>query len=335
MKRHNNARDETPNEAGISPADTEVDAEDFDQAQGPDIGHLTKTRVTRRRFLATGAATGVAASAVTFSAVHGQESTPDPMHDHGNGTPQVVTEDDVTAVPEEATEGQELAGFTFFTPFQAAIVAAAADRLIPSDNNGPGALEARVVYFIDRQLRDDGHFRSFRGPRYGIGPFANGEPTQGDQSAFEMQNRWRLGIEGIEAYAQQLYEAGFAELEPDQQDRILRDMEEGVPETFDGAAIQNIEVSQAGAGQESSIQQAGRAGIGAEAFFQLLRSYTFAGFFADPVHGGNRDMVGWKLIGFPGAQGFVYHDWILRYGEEFTGGFQSLAAYQDQFTGGN
>jgi gluconate 2-dehydrogenase gamma chain len=24
--------------------------------------------------------------------------------------------------------------------------------------------------------------------------------------------------------------------------------------------------------------------------------------FADPVYGGNRDMVGWKLIGYPGAQ---------------------------------
>ncbi len=26
--------------------------------------------------------------------------------------------------------------------------------------------------------------------------------------------------------------------------------------------------------------------------------------FSDPLYGGNRDMVGWKLIGYPGARGF-------------------------------
>ena len=25
------------------------------------------------------------------------------------------------------------------------------------------------------------------------------------------------------------------------------------------------------------------------------------GFFADPMYGGNRDKVGWKMIGFPGV----------------------------------
>ncbi|MEJ0068963.1 MAG: gluconate 2-dehydrogenase subunit 3 family protein [Pseudomonadota bacterium] len=33
------------------------------------------------------------------------------------------------------------------------------------------------------------------------------------------------------------------------------------------------------------------------------------GFFADPIYGGNRDMVGWKMIGFPGAR-YDYGDWV-------------------------
>ncbi len=312
----------------VAPMPPETDGEHHD-----DNAFLARQRLNRRRFVATGAATGVAAGTVTLPVVIAQNATPDP-HAHGGATPKVVTEDNTTAVPEEAAQGTELRGFTFLTPFQAGIIAAATARLIPTDENGPGALEAGVVYFIDRQLREQEHFRSFRGPRYGMGPFIPGEPTQGDQSAFEMQNRWRIGIEGMEAYAQQLYQTGFAALEPDQQDRILRDMEAGIPETFGATSIQNVSVNQGGSGQEGSIQQAGRAGIGAEAFFQLLHSYTLAGFFADPVHGGNRDMIAWKLIGFPGAQGFVYHDWVLRYGEPFTGGFKSLAEYQDQFTGG-
>lgn len=32
-------------------------------------------------------------------------------------------------------------------------------------------------------------------------------------------------------------------------------------------------------------------------FFQAMRFHTILGFFGHPMHGGNRDMVGWKLIG--------------------------------------
>jgi len=40
----------------------------------------------------------------------------------------------------------------------------------------------------------------------------------------------------------------------------------------------------------------------ATGFFKSLLKHTLQGFFADPAYGGNRDMVGWKLIGYPGAQ---------------------------------
>ena len=33
-------------------------------------------------------------------------------------------------------------------------------------------------------------------------------------------------------------------------------------------------------------------------FFDLLRTHTVLGFFGNPSYGGNRDLVGWKLIGF-------------------------------------
>jgi len=34
----------------------------------------------------------------------------------------------------------------------------------------------------------------------------------------------------------------------------------------------------------------------------VVREHTIEGFFCDPVYGGNRDAVGWRLVGFPGAQ---------------------------------
>lgn len=33
-------------------------------------------------------------------------------------------------------------------------------------------------------------------------------------------------------------------------------------------------------------------------FFELLRTHTLYGFLGNPSYGGNRDRVGWKLIGF-------------------------------------
>ncbi len=35
-------------------------------------------------------------------------------------------------------------------------------------------------------------------------------------------------------------------------------------------------------------------------FFSLLLEHTMQGFYGDPRHGGNREGVSWKIIGFPG-----------------------------------
>jgi gluconate 2-dehydrogenase gamma chain len=37
-------------------------------------------------------------------------------------------------------------------------------------------------------------------------------------------------------------------------------------------------------------------------FFAVLRQNTIEGMFCDPMHGGNADMVGWQLVGFPGPR---------------------------------
>jgi gluconate 2-dehydrogenase gamma chain len=185
------------------------------------------------------------------------------------------------------------------------------------------------VYFIDRQLSAA---YGTSGRRYEQGPWAGGAPTQGDQSGLAMRDRYRLGLLGMDAYAQQLYQLGFAQLNGDQQDRILRDMQAGTPTTFDGSSIQAATTTPAATGTESAMAQMapGNPGVGATAFFNLLLAHSIAGFFADPVHGGNRGMVGWQLIGFPGAQ-MSYAGTIAQYGQPWTGGFKSLAEDQGQY----
>jgi gluconate 2-dehydrogenase gamma chain len=248
------------------------------------------------------------------------QATPDPDDAHAH---------DHTAVPGvDPTDG-----YTYFVPWQAAILEAACGRLIPTDDLGPGAADADVVHFIDRQLTAQHHFRGYRGGRYDLGPYVEGEPTQGDQSGMSMRERFRLGIFGMEAYAQQRHGTGFAQLDAETQDAILADMEAGTPDTFGGATLTSSPTLAGQAGTEG-IEAAGQTGIGAKAFFDLLLAFTIAGYFADPVQGGNRDMAGWKLIGFPGAH-IGYPEEILRYGEEFVGDYISLAQYQQRVSGGS
>jgi gluconate 2-dehydrogenase gamma chain len=294
---------------------------------------LARRRVNRRHLMVASAATGVAATAMAVPGLRAQESTPaDEPTTAEEAATQVAT---VVSGDEEhmVDTGQIAGGFQFFVPFQAAIVEAVAARLIPSDDLGPGATEAGVVYFIDRQLyQERSGFLGYRGQRYGLGPFRVGETTQGDQSALPLAERFRIGILGLEGLAQERFGRGFVRLSPEEQDDILRDMDEGEIEVF-GRVSLTTPPSTFEEGDQGLAQAPDQNAITAKAFFELLLAYTIAGFFVDPVHGGNQDMVGWKLIGFPGAQ-IGYGDWILRYGEPFEGPYLSLADHQTAMSGG-
>ena len=52
-------------------------------------------------------------------------------------------------------------------------------------------------------------------------------------------------------------------------------------------------------------------------FFAMVWAHTIEGLLCDPAYGGNRDGVGWKLIGFPGAQ-YGYGAEEMRYGADLT-----------------
>ena len=296
-------------------------------------GGTDQRRINRRRLLASGAATGVAAAAVplAFVAVDAQDGTP-------AATPGATPAATPIGTP-DAMAGMDMSpgastnqGFTVFVPFQASIIQAAAARIIPTDENGPGATEAGVVYFIDRQLAKEG--MGYRGNRYDMGPFLPGEPTQGDQSALPVRDQFRVGIFGLEAYAQSTFGTGFVACTPEQQDQLLTDLSQGKPENFGGASLQAAPVAQGGQmTPNSSLETTQMSTSGATAFFTLLRTFTMAGFFADPVQGGNRDMVGWKTIGFPGAH-LSYADVIENYNQPFQGDYISLGQYQEQVGGG-
>ena len=103
----------------------------------------------------------------------------------------------------------------FFDERQALVVAAAAARIFPSDESGPGATEATVVIYIDRQLAGAYGRDRFR---YTRAPFEQGTPEQGFQGRATPRDTYREGIISLGE--------DFDKLPAEVQDQKLRDIEE-------------------------------------------------------------------------------------------------------------
>lgn len=154
---------------------------------------------------------------------------------------------------------------------------AAVDRLIPADDT-PSASELGTVDYIDSQLA--GSYG--RGDIYYLQPpFTDGLSTQGYQAAAPAL-LYRQAIADIEAALTAENRGRFADLPEAEQDEVLTRLSEG-----------EIELEH----------------IHAKTFFDMLWQNTLEGFFGDPVYGGNRNMDGWRMIGFPGAR-YDYRPWI-------------------------
>ena len=180
----------------------------------------------------------------------------------------------------------ERPGYIFFKPEEAAFIEAAVARLIPTDATGPGAIEAGVPRFIDRQLA--GPYGA--GDRFYLqGPFPKGLPTQGWQMHAPAEV-YRAAIAAIDRWSAATHGRAFAALDQATQDEALKELENGNADL--GAAPD------------------------AKAFFTLLLQNTIEGYFSDPIYGGNREMGPWRMIGFPGAR-YDLRPWVSRYGEPY------------------
>jgi gluconate 2-dehydrogenase gamma chain len=82
----------------------------------------------------------------------------------------------------------------FFTESEALIVAASASRIFPSDDSGPGAREAGVSIYIDRQLA--GSYGRDR-YRYTQPPFEGAPPELGYQGKETPRQIYREGLKGL------------------------------------------------------------------------------------------------------------------------------------------
>ena len=154
----------------------------------------------------------------------------------------------------------------FLTETEWRTLTAIVDRIIPKDQ-WPSASEAGVVDFIDFQLA------TTWGAGSGLflkGPHANGSASQGYQLAHTPAELYRMALSDPAL-------AKFGTLDPAAQDVFLTRLEKN----------------------EQAL-----GGIPGGVFFTQLRQSVLEGYFSDPIHNGNHDMAGWRMIGFPGAHAY-------------------------------
>ncbi|HEY0789448.1 MAG TPA: gluconate 2-dehydrogenase subunit 3 family protein [Chthoniobacterales bacterium] len=173
--------------------------------------------------------------------------------------------------------GDSLA-LTYLNDFEARTVEAIAERIIPADGAAGGATQAGVVYYIDRA----------------ISGFSTG-----------LQRVYRLGLRELERFCKQEHSASFVDLTAQQQDDVVRRLygkETGGDETVHPEGLARPAMERQEQGNEGSESPGGINLELLHTFFMVVREHTVEGYFCDPIYGGNRDAVGWRLVGFPGAQ---------------------------------
>jgi gluconate 2-dehydrogenase gamma chain len=93
----------------------------------------------------------------------------------------------------------------------------------------------------------------------------------------DLQDFYRRGLAQLDAYCRETHGHSFVQIDAAEQDQVIAALDEGKATGFTWPTAQE--------------------------FFNTVRSHTMEGMFADPIYGGNRDFAGWRLVGFPGAQG--------------------------------
>ena len=117
----------------------------------------------------------------------------------------------IQSAPSFAAEGRPAAGppqreaLETLTAAESDTLEAIVARLIPSDENGPGAAEARAAHYIDRAL---------------AGPLASA------------RSAYAAGLAAMNAYAQTSKGASFASLQAKDQDAVLSEMEKNTATGF-------------------------------------------------------------------------------------------------------
>lgn len=181
-------------------------------------------------------------------------------------------------------------GYTLLGPEEAMFVEALVDVLCPADSLTPNGTDCGLAIYIDRQLAGD---LGKGGRMYSHGPWIAGKPQQGYQLPLKPAEFFTAGIAAARGAAQARYGKPFEQLAAADADAFLADIA--------GGKVTETRVSLA------------------DWFTQLVYPLFQQACFADPVYGGNRDKVFWKMIGYPGLPAFHAQNMVQFRGKPFPG----------------
>jgi gluconate 2-dehydrogenase gamma chain len=163
-------------------------------------------------------------------------------------------------------------GYAFLNVEEATFVEALVDHMVPADNLSPSGTDIGINIFIDRALAGAWG----QGDRlYMQGPWKRGAPSQGYQLPLTPAQLCREGIAATNAYCRKQYQKSFDQLDEGQRQAVLV-----------GLSTNKITFA---------------SGLPVRDFWSTAYQMVIQGMFSDPIHGGNRNKAGWKMIGFPGA----------------------------------
>jgi gluconate 2-dehydrogenase gamma chain len=183
------------------------------------------------------------------------------------------------------------------TATEAAFLGAAYDIFIPADRLSPSGTDCGLVTFIDRQLAGAWGYGA---KLYRSGPFIKGTREQGYQLPLTPREFFAAGIKAANAWTQKTYGKDFDRLRSAEREAALKAMDEGKAE-FDE--------------------------INAKQFFEMLLASAMEGFFADPIYGGNRDKISWRMVGYPGLPATYAAKAVEYRGKKITLEPQSIADF--------
>ncbi len=218
----------------------------------------------------------------------------------GLGTAAALAGGVATAAPAEAAPAAapEPEIWLTLTPTEQAFVKAAVDTIIPADELTPSGTDCGLATFIDRQLA--GGFGN--GARlYREGPFPQGKPELGYQLPLTPREFFRTGFAAANEWAKKTYGKEFDRLAPAEREQALTAMETGKADF--------------------------NAGFTAVFFFDNFLQLAMEGFFADPIYGGNKDKVAWKMIGFPGLPASYREEIRTYFNKKYDKGPLSIADF--------
>jgi gluconate 2-dehydrogenase gamma chain len=169
------------------------------------------------------------------------------------------------------------AAFMFLNDTEVATVEALAECIFPTDASGPGAREAQAVVYIDRTLAGFGS---------------------------SLQKLYRRGLAELDRFTI-AFRGGkpFTQLSQSDQVAIVKELESWAEVTH--AEASRIDPAQTSASMEAASKEETAAPADRSLLFALfaaVREHTIEGVFCDPLYGGNHNFVGWRQVGFPGAQ---------------------------------